>query len=443
MVARAKDVLKKGRAVTRLLPTGRLPAPSTLSEKRNASPELSPNGEMPSVSRLSKAKRAKSSMVSIEPLPALPPSQGRAGHKFPTSDQTRISGADPSISLPAGHPNYDSLLRGARREAPISADAGHLPRGTLAACAGIRPRSRRKGLNLGDDQRQNADASPLSRTEGHLTHADLGSYADGSALSESRAMHHVSPMAALPGSPPSDDERATPALTPRIFAPAPSSSILVIRELARQRTDLLRAWQRLNNQIKAIERRGQPGGDTLELRAAPSIAVSAAPALVHCVETTMAARKAVEKQLEKLAKSLPVYATFTKPTKGLGAGGLALIIGETGDLSQYANPAKVWKRMGLAVINGERQRRVAGNADAALLHGYSSHRRQIMWNIGDSMVKVGDTYRQVYLDRKEYEKAKDPDATPMHHHRRAQRYMEKRILRDLWRAWRDLHGVAA
>jgi hypothetical protein len=423
MVARKKDV-------------------QTLIKGRRARLDVTPNRSVPAVPSRSKEKRASSIVAPSLAVPASPSSQDRAG-QMRTVALRAAAGADPSLSLPASHAPDDAHCGSARREATLSAGAGQTLAGAHGACARTSTPKRRKGPGEVGAPMRNADASPLSGTEGQKPCDTHGRFADGSALSESRASGDVPPINRLPGSPPSDDERANIHVMTRFCMPAPSSSILVIRELARQRTDLLRAWQRLNNQIKAIERRGQSAGANHFPDAAPSIADSAAPALVHCVDTTMAARKAVEKQLDKLAKSLPVYATFTKPTKGLGAGGLALIIGETGDLSLYANPAKVWKRMGLAVFDGVRQRRVAGNAEEAIRQGYSSHRRQIMWNIGDSMIKVGDTYRQVYLDRKAYELAKNPDAKPIVNHRRAQRYMEKRILRDLWRAWRDLHGVAA
>jgi len=423
MVARKKDV-------------------ETLIKGRRATRPMTPRDSLPAAPSRSKAKRAMPCVAPYQDAPASPHSQDRAGLNNAVTPLAG-AGADPSLSLPAGHTRPDALAERARREATLSAGAGPALSAALVKRARASTPKRRKGQKFADAQGINADASPLSGTEGQSRNVTLHLIADGSALSESRASLALSPCNRLPDSPPSDDERANSAQPPKGALPAPSSSILVIRELARQRTDLLRAWQRLNNQIKAIERRGQASREDQRNCASPSIADSAAPALVHCVDTTMAARKAVEKQLEKLAKSLPVYATFTKPTKGLGAGGLALIIGETGDLSLYANPAKVWKRMGLAVFDGVRQRRVAGNAEEAIRQGYSSHRRQIMWNIGDSMIKVGDTYRQVYLDRKAYEIAKNPDAKPIVNHRRAQRYMEKRILRDLWRAWRDLHGVAA
>lgn len=142
-------------------------------------------------------------------------------------------------------------------------------------------------------------------------------------------------------------------------------------------------------------------------------------------------RKAVEKRLERLAKELPVW-PWVEGVRGVGPLSLAAIVGEAGDLRAYSGPAKLWKRMGLAVIQGKHQRRVTG--DAALEHGYNAARRSVMWNIGACMIKAGGVYRGIYDERKAYESERVE--TKGHAHNRAQRYIEKRFARDLWVAWR-------
>jgi hypothetical protein len=146
----------------------------------------------------------------------------------------------------------------------------------------------------------------------------------------------------------------------------------------------------------------------------------------------------LRRRLEKLGKALPVY-FFVEGVKGFGAFGLAQIVAEAGDLTGYAAPAKLWKRMGLAVIAGMAQRRVRGAE--ALEHGFSPVRRSIMFMIGDSLIKKQNLYRELYLKRKEFEAAKQPDFSKMRTHLRAHRYIEKRLLRDLWRAWRDAIAI--
>lgn len=149
---------------------------------------------------------------------------------------------------------------------------------------------------------------------------------------------------------------------------------------------------------------------------------------------------AMDKQLAKLARQLPVWEAFGKQVRGFGEISLAIIVAEAGDLSNYDSEAKLWKRMGLAAGQG----RVPPNLSreqrkqAWIERGYSPRRRSRMWNVGDALIKGNrdGVYRRLYLERKAFEVARNPEMSLMQAHRRAQRYMEKRLLRDLWRAWR-------
>jgi len=143
------------------------------------------------------------------------------------------------------------------------------------------------------------------------------------------------------------------------------------------------------------------------------------------------ARLQVEKRLLVLAKDMPV-ADWTEGVRGVGLLSIAGIVGEAGDLGNYSNPAKLWKRMGLAVIGGERQRKKEGAA--GIEHGYNPARRSLMWTIGDCIIRAGGPLKELYNERKVYEAPRVK--TKMHAHNRAKRYIEKRLLRDLWRAWR-------
>jgi len=148
---------------------------------------------------------------------------------------------------------------------------------------------------------------------------------------------------------------------------------------------------------------------------------------------------ACEKKMIEGAGQLPVT-EFVDSVRGFGLTGLAMIIGEAGDLGNYANPAKLWKRMGLAVMpDGKCQRKATDPARAAEM-GYSPRRRAVVYRVGDSLIKGNkDGYRELYDSRKAMELERlpaDAKGRKMHAHRRAQRYIEKRLLRDLWRAWR-------
>jgi hypothetical protein len=157
-------------------------------------------------------------------------------------------------------------------------------------------------------------------------------------------------------------------------------------------------------------------------------------------------RHRCERNMENFARSLPAYG-FVAGVRGFGALSFARIIAEAGDLSNYSSAAKLWKRMGLAAGQNRvpfglpREERNA----AWIERGYNPKRRAMMWVIGDVLVKAnGDgPYRALYLRRKDYEHARNPQMTKLHAHRRAQRVMEKRLLRDLWRAWQRTKLAAA
>ncbi len=155
-----------------------------------------------------------------------------------------------------------------------------------------------------------------------------------------------------------------------------------------------------------------------------------------------AAESEIEREIESLAKQLPV-APFVDAIKGVTAKGLGHIIGETGDLSRYSGPAKVWKRLGLAPYNGKAGstwRREGGlSADEWTVLGYVSSRRSVMYVVGDPMMKTNDgKYRAKYDARRAHTAVTHPDWTKGHSHLDGMRIMVKELVKDLWRAWRDL-----
>lgn len=236
------------------------------------------------------------------------------------------------------------------------------------------------------------------------------------------------------------------------------------REAIRQRAaDMLVAGERY---VKANERlAGRLGRLTSEEANAAIEALPPRP--TECAEVIIATiemRRRVDgleaqqtKTMEQLARSLPAY-EWAQGVRGFGALGLAIIVAEAGDLSKYATKGKLYKRLGLAVIDGVRQGGLPTGApkDAWIAHGYSPRRRSRIWTIGVAVLMSGnERYRKIYLDRKAYEVAKAEaegltvapagkiPAKRRHEFRalghvdaRARRYTEKRLLLDLWRAWR-------
>lgn len=158
-------------------------------------------------------------------------------------------------------------------------------------------------------------------------------------------------------------------------------------------------------------------------------------------------RKHIEKEMEKLARRLPV-AGWAAGVRGLGELGLAVIVAECGDLSKYPNPAKVWKRLGLApiekggiVMAASSWRKKGGLTDNDwTAAGYAPRRRAEIWAcVGDPLFRqnsvITGPYRQAYDRRRARTAETHPDWTGKHSNADAKRVMTKELLRDLWAAW--------
>jgi hypothetical protein len=246
-----------------------------------------------------------------------------------------------------------------------------------------------------------------------------------------------------------------------------------LRELKAQRNDLVRVRVALTNRGRAVCRRFvdvRGKNDKKGLKRADDLykeicaihkdlggratcdtqSTPAAKAYLWCQpmfqarDTIERSEKQLRNEMTKLAAKLPVC-KWVDTVKGFGHTNLACIIGETGDLSLYANPAKVWKRLGLAVFNGKRQCKTL-NKELAIKMGYSPTRRSAVWTLGDCIIKAqgkgenAGKYRKIYDGRKACEFEKNKKMTPAHAHNRAKRYMEKRLIRDLWKVWKALNN---
>lgn len=251
--------------------------------------------------------------------------------------------------------------------------------------------------------------------------------------------------------------------------------IAQIRETHRSRQDFLRSHQRIDLQIKSICRRltgdfaGGPNDQKGKARKALHDAVmkstehplaeaaffSCLP-LIEALKVIEGSRKMREKELSKLAAQLPVFA-FVETINGMGAMGLAQIIGEAGDLSNYATPAKLWTRMCVGrrqnldgswsnqgfKEDGRRFRWGADmmknvDAEGRPVHWYNPSRRSLMFVITDSLIKKQNPYRNLYLSQKAYYVEKWELKKPGRAHMAALRYVAKRLLKHVWIVWRAI-----
>lgn len=206
-------------------------------------------------------------------------------------------------------------------------------------------------------------------------------------------------------------------------------------------------------------------------------------------------REASESGMREAVKSLPVY-DFAQSVRGFGELGLGIIVAESGNLAKhiegFPSVAKVWKRLGLAVIDGRRQQRITSDPELAIRHGYSPRRRAEIWTLADSMFRaqwtselsaykadiMANPKARAYVEKNEIDLAalaKDEDEgieavkkiaakfgiecsarpggpygevyahrrantadrgwTPAHVNADAKRVMMKALIRDIWRVW--------
>jgi len=252
-----------------------------------------------------------------------------------------------------------------------------------------------------------------------------------------------------------------------------ADTIARIKTLYKQRNDIIRAHGNLTRQVTSICRHAvgyntflpekqraaaKKAGDRLldDLKAGnpeAAIVFDSAGYLLNVIEQSGFDKQkhTIEKKMATAVASLDIEAFITE-VRGFSPTQLANIVGEAGDIANYGTVSRLWKRMGMAVIDGVRQSKQSDKGKA-LDHGYNPSRRSAMWNIGETIIKaqvrnnkdedgnkVGDSYSlgylgQVYLDRKADYAARHPEKTKAHIHNDAKRYMEKRLLKMLWKAW--------
>lgn len=322
---------------------------------------------------------------------------------------------------------------------------------------------------------------------------------------KSKASAVVKPITPLP------KKKAIAEMKPTVILP---SLIADIRELQRQRVTTQKSRIMIDNRLTATvavasgyhagmeeDERAKWFGDAKKLirvvqgeaKCETDGMIALAPLIRACsvaIEGFYATEKAYEKQMEKLAKQLPVTKWMgLTDQRGFGWLSLAIIIGEVGDLSNYANPGKLWRRMGCAPFESKgktfmpstwrsRKKHNGGLSSAEWEElGYCPRRRSVMFVISESLLKgngardATETHGAMpagpYAERYATKKAeaiarKDPEWTPdcttckgtgkaksgddckkcsgrgvmvMRPHLHGMLLMGKRLLRELWTEW--------
>jgi hypothetical protein len=144
--------------------------------------------------------------------------------------------------------------------------------------------------------------------------------------------------------------------------------------------------------------------------------------------------------------------------RGAGALGLATIVAECGDLSNYATPAKLWKRLGFAPYDGhagstwkrETWRPRSLSKDEWIENPFSGERYALMAQIATWLVnaqwigakksetgegKPNGPYGEIYAKRRTHTKTTHPEWSDGHRRKDALRVTMKKFLLDLWGEW--------
>lgn len=192
-----------------------------------------------------------------------------------------------------------------------------------------------------------------------------------------------------------------------------------------------------------IEREGKKRGDAPEtmdiIIQARSVALANAVGRAGYDDL----REAAEAEMVVLARTLAA-APLVETVAGFDYLGLAVIVGECGDLGGYANPGKLWKRCGLAPFQGAAAstwRRKGGlSAEDWQAIGFKPSRLGQIFGVVTTPLffsKAKNKYGAIYQTRREHTAATHPDWSKGHSDNDARRYITKRLLKDIWRAWRD------
>ena len=165
--------------------------------------------------------------------------------------------------------------------------------------------------------------------------------------------------------------------------------------------------------------------------------------VAQAIEPCTLARHEIELEMKRIARSLPVY-PWAKAVKGFGELGLAVLVAEAGDLGNYSNHGKLWKRLGLAPFEGRAMStwRMKGGltAEQWTQAGYSPRRRAEVYAVISeplfrSQSVAAGPYRAIYDARRAQMAEREPEWSKAHSHMDGLRIMTKALVADLWSAW--------
>tara|TARA_R100000664_G_C2717425_1_gene112017 strand:+ start:34 stop:894 length:861 start_codon:yes stop_codon:yes gene_type:complete len=178
-------------------------------------------------------------------------------------------------------------------------------------------------------------------------------------------------------------------------------------------------------------------------------------ALIEMYDSLMEAEQDAEKRIQQAVKEFAIYTEFLEDVKGCGPMMSAVVISQF-NIHKAEYPSSLHAYAGLDVVNGKgrsRQKEHLVDQTYTDKEGKEQTKKGISFNpfvktklvgvLGSSFIKAGGPYREVYDNYKTrlQNMPAHAEKTKGHIHNMAVRYMVKRFLTDLYKAWRALEGL--
>jgi len=99
----------------------------------------------------------------------------------------------------------------------------------------------------------------------------------------------------------------------------------------------------------------------------------------------------MQKMVWKEVKDWPIVKRWLIRVRGIGPRLSGLLVANIGDIGRFDTVSKLWAYAGLAVHDGHAQKRVKGQKA-----NWNDELKKTAWKIGQSFVKAGGPYRELY-----------------------------------------------